>query len=250
MTRSGYREKYQAILFHIFYGDNANDAYFDGIQLIRDDGESYVYDDDGNLISAKSAAEKAGFAHDKNGNLSKMSDITGTSFEYGYDTNQNLKRAASSEQVVYQFEYDDKGNPVRTLAYGDKRRGAVMSERIYYIRETVSGKYLTVPNSSSTNGTAVQLKAFTGSSSQKWKVVDMGGGYFSFLPMHNTGLALMSITVVTLTAQRWRSTPGTTRMPQKFKLLAQWRGDYQIAAKCSKDKRVLTNAANTTSEEP
>ena len=44
----------------IYYGDNANDVYFDGIQLMRDDGESYVYDDDGNLISAKSAAEKAG----------------------------------------------------------------------------------------------------------------------------------------------------------------------------------------------
>ena len=241
-------KKYQAILFHIFYGDNANDAYFDGIQLIRDDGESYVYDDDGNLISAKSAAEKAGFAHDKNGNLSKMSDITGTSFEYGYDTNQNLKRAASSEQVVYQFEYDDKGNPVRTLAYGDKRRGAVMSERIYYIRETVSGKYLTVPNSSSTNGTAVQLKAFTGSSSQKWKVVDMGGGYFSFLPMHNTGLALDVHNGSDADGTKVEIYTRNNKDAQKFKLLAQWRGDYQIAAKCSKDKRVLTNAANTTSE--
>ena len=240
-------KKYRAIHFHIYYGDNANDVYFDGIQLMRDDGESYVYDDDGNLISAKSAAEKAGFAHDKNGNLSKMSDITGTSFEYGYDTKQNLKRAASSEQLVYQFEYDSKGNPVRTHAYGDKRRGAVLAERLYYIREKVSGKYLTVPNSSTANGTAVQLQPFSKSNNQKWKVVDMEAGYYVLLPMHNTSLALDVYNGNDGDGVKVQIYTRNNRDSQKFKLLSQWRGEYQIAAKCSKDKRVLTNAENTTS---
>ena len=108
--------KYRAILFHIFYGNQANDAYFDGIQIIRDDGKSYVYDEEGNLISARTAAANASFSYDKNKNLTRMSDITGTAFEYGYDEKRNLKRAASSEQVIYQFQYDTYGNPVQTLS--------------------------------------------------------------------------------------------------------------------------------------
>lgn len=34
-----------------------NKVYYDGVQLIRDDGESYVYDGEGNLSGAKDAAE-------------------------------------------------------------------------------------------------------------------------------------------------------------------------------------------------
>ena len=242
-------KKYRAILFHIFYGYQANDAYFDGIQIIRDDGESYVYDDEGNLISAKTAAESSGFSHDKNGNLTRMSDITGTSFEYGYDEKQNLKRAASSEQVVYQFQYDAYGNPVRTTTYGEERRGAVVPDREYYIREKVSGKYLEVPGSSTTAGTAVQLKTFHGGRNQKWKTVDAGAGYFQFLPAYDTMKALdVQNGSNSDGAKKDIAVRDNKKDAQKFKLIAQWKGDYQIVAKCSKDKRVLTNAANSTAD--
>lgn len=241
--------KYRAILFHIFYGNQANDAYFDGIQIIRDDGKSYVYDEEGNLISARTAAANASFSYDKNKNLTRMSDITGTAFEYGYDEKQNLKRAASSEQVIYQFQYDTYGNPVQTTAYGERRRRALVVGRCYYIREKVSGKYLEVPGSSTSAGTAVQLNAFQGSTNQKWKAEDAGAGYLRFLPLHDPTKAL--------NVQNGSNSDNTKvdiavydseKDAQKFKLISQWKGDYQIAAKCSKDKRVLTNAANSTAD--
>ena len=242
-------QKYQALLFHIFYGCNANEAYFDNFQIIRDDGESYVYDDDGNLISAKSAAERSGAAHDKHGNLSKMTDMTGTSFEYGYDEKQNLKRAASSEQVVYQFAYDEKGNPIKTQAYGEFRRGAVIPGRTYYIREKVSGKYLEIPAGSNAAGTATQLNSFQASNNQKWNLVDAGGGYFILQSMHAPGMVLdvaggsdKDNVKLDIAAR------DNKKDAQKFKLISHWRGEYQIAAKCSKDKRVLTNAADSTSD--
>ncbi len=242
-------KKYRAILFHLFYGNNANDAYFDGIQIIRDDGESYVYDDEGNLISAKTASESAGFSCDKRGNLTKMSDITGTSFEYGYDEKQNLKRAASSEQVVYQFEHDFTGNPIQTRAYGERRHGAVICGRSYYIREKVSGKYLEVPGNSQTAGTAVKLASFQGENRQKWRVTDAGAGYVQLQPVHDLTKALdvaggsnKDNQTVDIVVRDEKADA------QKFKLLPQWRGEYQIAAKCSKDKRVLTNAVDSTAE--
>ena len=43
------------------YYNQVNQVLFKGVQLVRDDGESYQYDDDGNLINAVSAAEKESF---------------------------------------------------------------------------------------------------------------------------------------------------------------------------------------------
>ena len=43
------------------YHNQVNQVLFKGVQLVRDDGESYQYDDDGNLIHAVSAAEKEKF---------------------------------------------------------------------------------------------------------------------------------------------------------------------------------------------
>ena len=240
---------YCAILFHVFYGYNANDAYFDNLQIIRDDGESYVYDDNGNLISAKSAADRSGFAYEGNNNLSKLTELTGISYEYGYDNRQNLKRAVSSEQIVYQFEYDEKGNPIRSLAYGEPRHGSVTSGRTYYIREKVSGKYLEVPGSSTTAGTAVKLSSWQGKSNQKWKAVDVGAGYFILQPAHTSGMALdvsggkdQDNTTVDIAVRN------NTADAQKFKLIPLDEGAYHIAAKCSKDKRVLTNASASYGE--
>ena len=235
--------EYQAVDIRMYYGNNANDAWFDGLMMIRDDAQSYVYDDNGNLISAKTAAEQSGFSNDKDGNLSKMMDVTGSSFEYGYDDKKNLKRGSSAERVVYQFEYNNCGSPTRTVAYGDRFHGAVTPGKNYYIREKVSGKYLDVTNGQTT---AVQLYEFNESHAQKWKVEDAGSGYIRLIPAHATGMALE--------VKNGASVDGTAIVihtkdkdaAQRFKLRMTERGEYQILAKCSSDKRCLTNAANST----
>ena len=246
--QSDTQKKFTAILFHIFYGDNANDAYFDGIQIIRDDAESYVYDDDGNLISAKSAADKSGFSHDKKGNISKMMDITGTSFEYGYDAKQNLKRAVSSEMTAYRFEYDANGNAVRTVANGDRRHPAVTPGRVYYIHEKVSGKYLNAAFNGTGSGTDVQLKEFTGLEAQQWKAVEKENGFIGLIPMHAPSLALSVQNGTDADGTKVQIVTKDQSDAQKFQLKLSERGDYQILAKCSKGKRGLTNASGTTAD--
>lgn len=54
---------YSRIDLYLFYGDNLNTAWFDDIQLIKDNGQSYVYDDGGNVTSAADAATSSGFTY-------------------------------------------------------------------------------------------------------------------------------------------------------------------------------------------
>lgn len=239
-------KKFKSMLFHVFFADNQNDVYFDGFQITRDDAESYVYDKDGNMISAKSAADKSGFSFDKNGNLSKMMDITGTSFEYGYDTKQNMKRAKSSEAITYNFEYDSMGNPIRTIAQGGRHHVAVTSGRKYYIREKVSGKYLGSQNAATAAGTAVEIREFSGNTAQKWLANDVGGGYFEFVPQNATGTALDIVNAADNDGVKVEIYTRNQSDAQKFKVKLMDDDSYQIIAKCANDRRCLTNAGNST----
>ena len=109
---------YRAIHVYIYYEDQINPGYFDEIQLTKDNGNSYVYDGKGNLVSASSAAEKSGFTYDGNSNLTKISNPDGTSFEYTYDDKRNLTSAKSSEGVNYTYTYDSYGNPIQSQVQG------------------------------------------------------------------------------------------------------------------------------------
>ena len=241
-------KSYQAIYIHLFYGDNANDAWFDGIQLVRDDAQSFVYDDDGNLVSAKTAAEKSGFAYDKAGNLSQIMDITGTAFAYGYDDKKNLKLSVSSEDTACRFDHDQYGNATRCVVSGGSFNGAVTPGRAYYIREKISGKYLTVPGGSTNSGTGVQLFEYAGQAYQQWKVEDAGEGYVTLIPMHATGMRLDVRNGVNQDGTSIQVCGKNGLSPQEFRLKLLERGEYQIVAKCSKDIRGLTNAANLTTD--
>lgn len=174
----GAKKSYKAIHIYLTYHNQVNQVLFKGVQLVRDDGESYQYDDDGNLIHAVSAAEKESFSYDKKGSLTKMGSIDGTGFEYRYDTKNHLTQAANSEGVRYRFTYNDKGQPIQMTADGGKHLGAVIPGRVYYIREKVSGNYLDVKGGEANNAVTAQLYTFNGSAAQKWKLHPNADGSF------------------------------------------------------------------------
>lgn len=127
-------EKYTSIHVIMNYDYQVNQVLYKDVQLIKDDGESYVYDDEGNLTSAASAAERSSFVHDKKGSITRMGDVDGTGFEYGYDTKNHLTRANNSEGVRYSFTYNDKGQPETMTVEGGKHLGALTPGRIYYFQ--------------------------------------------------------------------------------------------------------------------
>lgn len=224
---------------------------FKGVQLVRDDGESYQYDDDGNLINAVSAAEKESFSYDKKGSLTKMGSVDGTGVEYRYDTKNHLTQAANSEGVRYRFTYNDKGQPIRMTADGGKYLGAVIPGRVYYIREKVSGNYLDVKGGEANNAVTAQLYTFNGSAAQKWKLIDGKDGYMQFEPLCGSGYRLDLNNKSEAEGEKIQIYGNNNTDAQKWKLHPNADGSFQITSKATKDKKALTNGPkSTTSGQP
>ena len=231
---------------YAFYGENQNDAYFDGLQVTCEDAQSYVYDDSGNLVSAVSAAEKTGFSYDKEHALSHITDITGTSFSYGYDSKKNLSVADNSEGIRYCFRHNAHGNPVEAAVQGGSHMGAVTPGRTYAVRERVSGKYLTAREKGTVSGTLCELREYDGSAAQKWKVLDAGEGCFQFIPQHAEDLSLDVVGGADKDGAGVQIYTTNHTDAQKFKVTLMEDGSCQITAKCTKGRRGLTNAPGGT----
>lgn len=247
----GAKKSYKAIHIYLMYHNQVNQVLFKGVQLVRDDGESYQYDDDGNLINAVSAAEKESFSYDKKGSLTKMGSIDGTGFEYRYDTKNHLTQAANSEGVRYRFTYNDKGQPIQMTADGGKHLGAVIPGRVYYIREKVSGNYLDVKGGEANNAVTAQLYTFNGSAAQKWKLIDGKDGYMQFEPLCGSGYRLDLNNKSDAEGEKIQIYGNNNTDAQKWKLHPNADGSFQITSKATKDKKALTNGPkSTTSGQP
>ena len=105
-----------------FYDNNENTAYFDGIQLFREEfGHSYVYDSDGNITSVTDLQKKTTTYEYKNNNLTKMVLPSGASQTYTYDSYHNVLTATSPEGVSSSFTYDTYGNNTQVSVGGTKK---------------------------------------------------------------------------------------------------------------------------------
>ncbi|MDD6262655.1 MAG: DNRLRE domain-containing protein, partial [Clostridiales bacterium] len=102
---------YTFIRILIVYEANANTAYFDGIQLFREEfGHSYVYDSSGNVTSVTDLRKRTTTYEYTGNDLTKMVLPTGAAQTYTYDSYHNVLTATSPEGVVSTFTYDTYGN--------------------------------------------------------------------------------------------------------------------------------------------
>ena len=115
------KKDYDSILVKIAYYYNDNNAYFDGIQLFKEEfGSSYTYDEDGNVVSVKDAQGKKTSYEYSNNNLTKEVLPNGAEMEYTYDDWHNVKTATTGEGLKYTFTYDTYGNNTSvTIKDGD-----------------------------------------------------------------------------------------------------------------------------------
>ena len=105
---------FSSVKIFAMYYQNLNTAYFDGLQLYKEEfGTSFQYDANGNLVSSVDLAKQnSSFQYNGNDDLAKSIDPKGNAFNYEYsaDGKRNLLKATSSENVAYSFEYDSHGN--------------------------------------------------------------------------------------------------------------------------------------------
>ena len=105
-------KNYTSIRIELAYDRNVNTAYFDGIQLFKEEyGQSYTYDEDGNVISITDLQkQETEYEYDTDGDLTKIIQDGQTKMTYTYDDYHNVKTATSQEGLSYSFEYDAYGN--------------------------------------------------------------------------------------------------------------------------------------------
>ena len=97
---------YSAIHVEAQYDNNVNTAYFDAIQLFKEEfGTSYTYDDDGNVTSVVDLQNQTTTYEYTDNNLTRIIQPSGT-LTYTYDDYHNVKTATSSTGEKYTFVYD------------------------------------------------------------------------------------------------------------------------------------------------
>ena len=104
---------YDSIKIEVAYDYNANTAYFDGIQLFKEEyGESYEYDAETGEVTSVTDLQKqrTEYKYDDKGNLTQILQDNKAKMTYVYDLYNNVTKATSEEGLVYSFVYDDFGN--------------------------------------------------------------------------------------------------------------------------------------------
>ncbi|KOA20845.1 tRNA nuclease WapA precursor [Clostridium homopropionicum DSM 5847] len=138
---------YKSLTFYALYYQNENTAYFDGLQLYKEEfSQSYVYDDKGNIKSVQDVrAEESQFEY-QNNDVVKATNVNGGIYNYTHDAKHNIQTAISAENVKYTFEYDASGN-ITTSKVGETSELTVQSAAAY----TTDGNYLNSIEDSSGN---------------------------------------------------------------------------------------------------
>ena len=138
------KQKYTKIQVMYLYNRNANRAYFTGLAFFKERyGNTFVYDDEGNIVRATDKAKKtSSFEYDSSNNMKKLIDAKGNAFKYDYDSRHNVTKARSDANMCYTFVYDTYGNPLtaRTVnpsAETDAKKA--MTSRATYIS---GGQYM------------------------------------------------------------------------------------------------------------
>ena len=113
---------YSSVKVALVYSCNANDVYFDGIQLFKEEfGERYDYDEDGNLTEVIDVLGLTTTYEYENNDLTTIVEPSGVTTVNDYE-NHNLisssqfytdeENDATVNLATYTYEYNDYGNQI------------------------------------------------------------------------------------------------------------------------------------------
>ena len=112
-------EDYARVCFEVYYYNNANNVYTTGTFCYKEEfGQTYTYDNNGNIVSSVDLAKSNSTFGYQGNNLAGMINPSGSSYLYSYDNSNNINTAFSSDGLKYYLEYDDKGNLTQTATKG------------------------------------------------------------------------------------------------------------------------------------
>lgn len=239
---------YTSITFYFDYDYNVMWGFFTQPFILKENfGQSYTYDSNGNVVSARDLSEtEATFAY-QNNNLSQMLDPSGTRYSYAYDEETNaLIYANSSYGQLYSFVYDEYGNVTSSTVSESKNSTQVNADNIYYIRNVTTGNAMKAASSGLVNGTyATQTNAI------RWKVISAGEEDVYYIqPQSDASKYLTVENGSTEDKAKIVLSDASTSDSQKFKVQYNSDGTFYILTKVSDyqkaiDGRDLNNSSST-----
>lgn len=126
---------YIRICVFYLYTRNIHTMTFTGICVQKEQyGQTYTYDDDGNVVSSVDKAESQSTFDYTSNQLSKIFNPSGSNYAYSYneDTKQ-VDYALSSDGVMEEFQYDSAGNPTIATTWAMQPAEEIVSGRTYWI---------------------------------------------------------------------------------------------------------------------
>ena len=226
---------YDQVTYFFSYSYNAGSASIATPFLYKETyGQSYTYDDNGNLVSSTDAADsRANFAYQDN-KLSAAISPTGSRYTYGYNsvTGDNVYALSNAGQRI-DNTYNDNGN-VTSMRITDEKSvsSAELSQNTSprYIVNAKTGRALSLDDSASpSSGIEVFTRNHYRVDIQKWwfYVFNSDAGIYSLRTNGNQAYALKthSATQQTLTQIAFGATyPENTR----YKFVADADGSFYI----------------------
>ena len=172
---------------YCYFSKNAGCAYFDDIQLVKDNVSSYTYDDDGNMTSQKDLAEQKSEYAFSNNELVRAISPNGSSYINTYDSNDKNRLISSvGDGVTYAYEYDSQGNVTSARSLS----GAIESNRYYYIITPNKNMLVDLWFNDGTDGTRFVSYTANHGTAQTMKIVEESTGLYSIRPEGHEDKAL------------------------------------------------------------
>ncbi|MBO5211837.1 MAG: DNRLRE domain-containing protein [Clostridia bacterium] len=242
---------YNQVRFDIDYRNNENTAVFTLPYLYKEDyGQTYTYDDDGNVISSVDlAASETSFAYNDN-QLAKIFSPSGTNYSYTYDeTNNLLKYALSSDGIMEEFTYDSAGNALSATTWSMPIASAIEAGKTYYIVNAKTRTTLTAMGEAIR--AQIQGQSFEKNDKhQKWTLTATSDGYYNidvYLGSSNTNFRLdVPNGADTNNLGMIIHNPNTSNA-QKYQIIPNSDGTFTIYTRASNFTKCLDALADNTS---
>lgn len=231
---------FSSVVVSIEYKNQVNPGYFDDIQLIKDNATSYVYDDEGNVVSVKTAVSDSQYEYDGNSRLVSAVDTTGRNFKYSYDDNHNLTSAVSDAATTVRYTYNSYGQAEFTETYANTAYDTPEDNGNYYIFLRGTGLYLTYYANDLVND-----KLYYNSGSQKFTLQKQSDGYFAIKVADENPAEYISVSegndTYSISFEESADTDST-----HFKFVRDVNGGYRIVPKLY-DSVCIDNAERSVS---
>ena len=172
-----------AIYVYLCYQWQKNSAYFDNIQLVKDDSPSYKYDKEGNLISASSDEQETQMSI-TDGNVNKLLSSSG---DYTYFSHNGkrviLAQTSSGVQTVFGYPNANSKKPTSLTTRSNPNAANGIKEGVYYtFRNKYSGLFMDAIGGTTGEGTVIGQYTPWYTYNQLWRMEKRSSGNYRIYP--------------------------------------------------------------------